>query len=510
MPEGIDLDAACRASGNGSGSKESLTASAGPVILSVPRQYRRKNTIALLRAMPFVRSVVPGATLRVIGSGPELARLQRERSALDLEASVELLGELPTMEAVKAEYRRADVFCLPSLQEGFGIVFLEAMAAGLPIVALRTAAIPEVVPDGETGLLVNPDRPEALREALIRLLRDHGLRAAMGRPARSGRRPTRGPRWCAAFCAPPASTPDGPSALSQWPGQPLACRQPTCAGLATGRRSRGSGSLEAFLMGEKDVRRFDRERRRVFTNKILRDVEALEQMLASGAIESGVRRIGVEQEMFLVDENWHPASKAIEVLERLDDPRVTHELALFNLEFNLDPIPFGGDCLRRLEAELASLLETVEHAAAEVGTRIILTGILPTLQKSDLTLENMTPEERYFALSAALDHLRGGTYKFYLKGVDELLVEHETMMLEAANTSFQVHFQVGAAEFARLYNIALVAAAPALAVAAGSPLLFGKRLWRETRIALFQQSIDTPSARPDMREIKPRVHFGTH
>ena len=263
-------------------------------------------------------------------------------------------------------------------------------------------------------------------------------------------------------------------------------------------------------MGEKDVRRFDTGQRRVFTNKILRDVEALEQMLASGAIESGVRRIGVEQEMFLVDESWHPASKAIEVLEHLDDPRVTHELALFNLEFNLDPIPFGGDCLRRLEAELASLLETVAHAAAEVGARIILTGILPTLQKSDLTLENMTPEERYFALSAALDHLRGGTYKFYLKGVDELLVEHETMMLEAANTSFQVHFQVGAAEFARLYNIALVAAAPALAVAAGSPLLFGKRLWRETRIALFQQSIDTRSARPDMRDIKPRVHFGTH
>ncbi len=263
-------------------------------------------------------------------------------------------------------------------------------------------------------------------------------------------------------------------------------------------------------MGERDVRRFDTEQRRVFTNKILRDVEALEQMLASGAIESGIRRIGVEQEMFLVDENWHPASKAIEVLERVDDPRVTHELALFNLEFNLDPIPFGGGCLRRLEAELASLLETVEQAAAEVGARIVLTGILPTLQKSDLTLENMTPEERYFALSAALDHLRGGTYKFYLKGVDELLVEHETMMLEAANTSFQVHFQVGAAEFARLYNIALVAAAPALAVAAGSPLLFGKRLWRETRIALFQQSIDTRSARPDMRDIKPRVHFGTH
>jgi glycosyltransferase involved in cell wall biosynthesis len=193
VPEGIDLDPAWRASGNGSGSDESLTASSGPVILSVARQYRRKNTIALLRAMPFVRSVVPGATLRVIGGGPELARLQRERSALDLEASVALLGELPTMEAVRAEYRRADVFCLPSHQEGFGIVFLEAMAAGLPIVALRTAAIPEVVPDGETGLLVNPDRPEALREALIRLLRDPGLRAAMGRA---------GTEWAKAYAWP--------------------------------------------------------------------------------------------------------------------------------------------------------------------------------------------------------------------------------------------------------------------------------------------------------------------
>ena len=181
VPEGIDLDAAWSASGNGSGSEDGLTASPGQVILSVARQYRRKNTMALLRAMPIVRSVVPGATLRVIGGGPELTRLERERSALDLGDSVELLGELPTMEAVRAEYRRADVFCLPSLQEGFGIVFLEAMAAGLPIVALRTAAVPEVVPDGETGLLVNPDRPDALTEALIRLLRDPGLRAEMGR-----------------------------------------------------------------------------------------------------------------------------------------------------------------------------------------------------------------------------------------------------------------------------------------------------------------------------------------
>jgi CBS domain-containing protein len=246
-------------------------------------------------------------------------------------------------------------------------------------------------------------------------------------------------------------------------------------------------------MGDKDVLAIDTDRRRVFTKHLLRDMQALEEILNSGAIEADVRRIGVEQEMFLVDEDWQPAPTAIEVLKRIDDPRVTHELALFNLEANLDPLPFGGDCLSRLEEGLREILELVRKAALEVGSDVVLTGILPTLQKSHLGLDNMTPEKRYFALNDALNQLR----------------EHDNVMLESANTSFQVHFQVGAEEFARLYNIAMVAAAPVLAVGVGSPLLFGKRLWRETRIALFQQAIDTRSARADMRDIRPRVHFGT-
>ena len=263
-------------------------------------------------------------------------------------------------------------------------------------------------------------------------------------------------------------------------------------------------------MGEKGVRAAATDDRRAFTKQLLRDVQALEIMLQSGAIEADVRRIGAEQEMFLVDEAWQPAPKALEILRRLDDPRITHELALFNLEANLEPLPFGSDCLSRMEGGLRELVNKVRKAALEVGADIVLTGILPTLQKSDLTLKNMTPEDRYYALNEALNQLRGSAYKFYLKGVDELLVEHSNVMLESANTSFQVHFQVGAEEFARLYNIALVAAAPVLAVAGGSPLLFGKRLWMETRIALFQQSTDTRSATPELRDIKPRVHFGTH
>ena len=135
-------------------------------ILCVAHLYPRKDIATLLAAL----SRLPGeAVLRVVGIGPELARLELQSRRLDLGARVEFLGHVP-FERLAGEYRRADVFCLPSRQEGFGIVFLEAMAAGLPIVAARAAAVPEVVPEGECGILVPPGDEVALAEALDRLL----------------------------------------------------------------------------------------------------------------------------------------------------------------------------------------------------------------------------------------------------------------------------------------------------------------------------------------------------
>ncbi|MCA8960591.1 MAG: CBS domain-containing protein, partial [Planctomycetes bacterium] len=109
----------------------------------------------------------------------------------------------------------------------------------------------------------------------------------------------------------------------------------------------------------------------------------------------------------------------------------------------------------------------------------------------------------------ALNRERGDAYSFRIRGLDELNFKHYSVMLEACNTSFQVHFQVTPEEFPRLYNIAQVATAPVLAAAVNSPLLFGRRLWAETRIALFQQSVDTRKAGTHIREIQPRVSFGT-
>ena len=264
-------------------------------------------------------------------------------------------------------------------------------------------------------------------------------------------------------------------------------------------------------MGDKQVSGGENESEmlRTFTTRLLRDVAALERMVSQGLIEEGVRRIGAEQEVFLVDRTYRPAPAALKMIERLKDEHFVTEVALFNLEMNLDPVPLGGKCFSAVETQLTGLLERARKAAHEIGNDIVLTGILPTVRKSDLGIENMTPIPRYYALNRAMTKLRGGDYDIHLKGVDELHAKHDNVMLESCNTSFQCHLQVGASEFAKMYNIAQVATAPVLAAATNSPMLFGRRLWNETRVALFQQSVDTRgSSSEGMREVPPRVDFG--
>jgi len=247
---------------------------------------------------------------------------------------------------------------------------------------------------------------------------------------------------------------------------------------------------------------------RRFSRAVLRDVHALEKLLGEDRLETGERRIGAEQEFFLVDEDWRPAAVNTEILAGMEDPRVVSELGRFNMELNADPLEYGGGCLGEMHRQLHGLLREVDERARDHGARVLLTGILPTLRKSDLQEESMTPRNRYRVLNEALTRARGGKFDFYIRGTDELHIEHRSMMFEAANTSFQVHFQVDPDEFARLYNVSQLITAPVLGVAVNSPLLFARRLWHETRIPLFQQSIDTRKRLPELREIQPRVTFG--
>ena len=159
-------------------------ASAAPTVLAVARMYPRKRLEDLLRAASILRGRIPGVRVRIVGEGPESARLRRLAQELALADTVAFLGEIGR-QALAVEYAGADCFCLPTVQEGFGIVFTEAMAAGLPVVACRAAAVPEVVEDGRTGLLVSPRSPEELAMAMEKLLTSAALRRELGE---SGRR----------------------------------------------------------------------------------------------------------------------------------------------------------------------------------------------------------------------------------------------------------------------------------------------------------------------------------
>ncbi len=266
-------------------------------------------------------------------------------------------------------------------------------------------------------------------------------------------------------------------------------------------------------MGEQKVSILsDKKQMHKFVRNLLRDVEALEYMLEHNWFENDIVRIGAEQEMCIVDkETFQPSCKAVEALERMQDLEwVETELAKFNLETGATPLEFKGKCLSKMEKEIRNQLDTIQERIKDLDAKIILTGILPTLQKYDMGMHNLTPKKRYFALMEAINKqlVKRNTYEVRLQGVDELLVQHDSPMIEACNTSFQVHLQVSPENFKDYYNISQALAAPVMAIAANSPIVFGKRLWHESRIALFQQSLDTRTTHDHLRERSPRVSFG--
>jgi len=265
-------------------------------------------------------------------------------------------------------------------------------------------------------------------------------------------------------------------------------------------------------MGEQRVSKVtDQKQMQKFVKSLLKDVQALEYMIDNDWFDTGITRIGAEQEMALVHKDtYKPNSVAMEVLDKMQDHDwVETELAKFNLETNLTPRELTKACFSQLHKESATKLDEIQKVLDTLDTNIVLTGILPTLRKFDLDMENLTPKKRYKALMEAInEQLIGSAYELRLTGIDELLVKHDSPLLEACNTSFQIHLQVDPDDFVHIYNIAQAVTAPVMAIAANSPIVFGRRLWHESRIALFQQSLDTRTTHDHMRERSPRVSFG--
>ena len=264
-------------------------------------------------------------------------------------------------------------------------------------------------------------------------------------------------------------------------------------------------------MGRQDVDITDSpEELRRFERRLIADVDALERMIEMDVFEKGITRIGLEQEFFLVDDHGRPAPRAMEVLDVLggDGSVYQTELALFNVEVALPPCELTGDCFTQLEGTLRREMGAIRRAAERHGVDVLAIGILPTLGWEHLTLDNMTPSPRYAALNRRVTAMRQGEFRIHIRGTDILHATHDNVLLEAFNTSFQLHLQVTPESFAHTYNAMQLATGLAVAASGNSPLLLGHRLWEETRVALFRQSVDTRRDQELRRGSRPRVFFG--
>jgi len=259
---------------------------------------------------------------------------------------------------------------------------------------------------------------------------------------------------------------------------------------------------------EVDQHTFTREDRAKYRQKIRRSLDVLASMLREARFEFERPLTGMEIELNLIDDKADPAMRNAEVLGAIADPDFQTELGQFNVEINVPPRRLAGDENADLETSLRASLNNAEEHARSVGAHMVMIGILPTLRREHMTMDALSANPRYALLNEQIFAARGEDLDIRIDGIDRLAVTTDTIAPEAACTSTQFHLQVSPAEFANYWNAAQVIAGVQVALGANSPLLFGRELWRETRIPLFEQATDTRSEEIRAQGVRPRVWFG--
>ncbi len=239
-----------------------------------------------------------------------------------------------------------------------------------------------------------------------------------------------------------------------------------------------------------------------FRERMRAEMELLRSWFAGNKFCCDRLQCGLELEAWLVDKHGLPVPDNTLFLTTLDRCTVVPELARFNFEFNVSPQYIAGSGLADMRAELDTTWRQCEQVASTLGHRIVSIGILPTVTEAMLGPHNMSPLKRFAAINRQVARLRQGKpVSLEIDGTDSLRITSGDVMLESAATSVQFHLKVPQADAARYYNASLLASAFTVALAANAPLLFGHRLWDDTRIAVFEQAVDTAGP-------IPRVSFG--
>ncbi|KNX37121.1 glutamate-cysteine ligase family protein [Luteipulveratus halotolerans] len=255
---------------------------------------------------------------------------------------------------------------------------------------------------------------------------------------------------------------------------------------------------------------YTREQRQRYREKVRQDLDVFERMLTTSSFEFDRPLTGMEIELNLVDGQYEPTMTNAEVLDKIADPDYQTELGQYNIELNVDPRPLPGRAALDLEKDLRESLNRAERMAGETGAHIVMIGILPTLMPEHFHPEWMSANARYAALNEAIFAARGEDLWIDIEGPsgEQLATYADSIAPESACTSVQLHLQVQPSEFAAHWNAAQALSSIQLAIGANSPYFFGRQLWHESRVEVFQQATDTRSIELKNQGVRPRVWFG--
>ena len=257
-----------------------------------------------------------------------------------------------------------------------------------------------------------------------------------------------------------------------------------------------------------DKTEFTRQDRQLYRQKVRSCLDVFARMLSESKFDFDRPMTGLEIEFNLIDDAQDPAMRNSDVLHAIENPDFQTELGQFNIEINVPPRGLAGESMAELESDLRDDLNEAERRSRGAGAHIVMIGILPTLTHAHLSVDSLSANPRYALLNEQIFAARGEDLHISIDGPDQLSTYADTIAPEAACTSVQFHLQTSPSTYADNWNAAQCIAGVQLALGANSPFLFGKELWRETRIALFEQSTDTRPDELKAQGVRPRVWFG--
>jgi len=257
-----------------------------------------------------------------------------------------------------------------------------------------------------------------------------------------------------------------------------------------------------------DRTEFNRQDRQRYREKVRRCLDVFARMLTESKFDFERPLTGLEIEFNLIDADQDPAMRNADVLNAIASDDFQTELGQFNIEINVKPRPLAGTSAQELELELRASLNDAEERSSALGAHIVMIGMLPTLAPEHLTADSISANPRYALINEQIFAARGEDMHILIEGPERLSTYADTIAPEAACTSVQFHLQVSPQSYADTWNAAQCLAGVQLALGANSPFLFGKELWRETRVALFEQATDTRPDELKSQGVRPRVWFG--